>query len=265
MLKYSQGIVSQTAKKGKKMDFNFNFDFDFDTDTKQTETPELETRYMRAKKFKYAPEKAVRFDNAEKFVDEMGDYILNGETVHALLSGNFIFGDVIEALAAKKHIKFWDITISTLSFSQENIDMFSNLIKKDYIKRLGIIVSDYFWSHNRHNAPYIYQALDHGDIFQLAVAGTHTKIMLLDIQGPNVPRRKIVISGSANLRSSRSVETITIETNELLYNFHLQWHLKVLNDYGTIDKGTPKRAGALWDKIIEGAEGKSIWQLKAEE
>lgn len=73
MLKYRQGIVSQTAKKGEKMDFNFNFDFDFDTDTdnKESETPELETRYMRAKKFKYVPEKAVRFDNAEKFVDEV--------------------------------------------------------------------------------------------------------------------------------------------------------------------------------------------------
>jgi hypothetical protein len=247
--------------------FDFNLDFNFDLgfddndadDSKTGYQPEIKNRYLRAKKFKQVPERAVMYDNALDLVAQMGDYILKGETVHALLSGNFIFGDIIQALAVQKQIIFHDITLSTLSFSQENIDMFAAMIQKSYIQRLGIIVSDYFWSHNRHNAPYIYEALDHKDIFQLAVAGVHTKITLLDIQGPNVPRQKIVISGSANLRSSRSVEFVTFEANDLLYDFHHQWHLKILEDYGTIDQGVAKRAGALWDKIIEGVEHKDSW------
>lgn len=195
---------------------------------------------------------AVKHDNAQAFVSEVGKRILAGETVHALLSGNFIFGEIFEALAVQNQVLIEDLTASTLSISKENVDSLHNLMVAGYIGTLNLIVSDYYWSHNRQNAPYIYEALDIDQRFQLAVAGTHTKIALLKING-----KKIVCKGSANLRSSRSVEEASFETNEELYDFHMAWHEEILREYGTVKKAV--RASKLFDMIVRNTKGRKTW------
>ena len=227
------------------------FDFEMDLEGFDVDSSLIaENRYHLPKLHKKIKKRVVTYDNAVKMIDEVGEHIKDGETVYALLSGNFIFGDLIEALAVKYDILYEDVTISTLSISRENVDSLQNLLTGDYCKSLNLIVSDYFWSHNRQNGPYIYKALDTNDCFQLAVAGIHTKITLLKTEGG----KKIVITGSANLRSSRSLEEITIQTNPELYDFHKQWHDEILRDYGTIQK--TKRASVLFDLITKNAKGK---------
>jgi hypothetical protein len=201
-----------------------------------------DNRYCLPRPPKRPAAQAVKYDRAADLIADCGQAILDGERVDALLSGNFIFGEVFEALAVEKLVGIKDLTLSTLSIGQENVDSFANMMKHGFLKNLNIIVSDYFWSHNRHNAAYIYEALDIDDRFQLAVAGTHTKVALLAIQ-----ERKIVCHGSANLRSSRSVETMTIETNPDLYDFHMEWHQDILTNYATIRK--PLRAQKLFDHL----------------
>jgi len=214
-----------------------------------------ENRYHFPPLHKKVKKRAVLYDHAENLIDEIGDRVLEGETCFCLLSGNFIFGDLFEAFATKKHFQYNDITLSTLSISQDNVDSLHNLIYGNYLNSLNIIVSDYFWSHNRQNAPYIYQSLDIADKFQLAVAGTHTKITLLNIED-----KKIVITGSANLRSSRSIEEITIQTDSSLYDFHKKWHDEILKEYGTINKAI--RASKLYDFIVKNTEDKKQWEVK---
>jgi len=209
-----------------------------------------DNRYHLPKFHKKIKKRAVLYDNASKMVDDTGEHIKNGETVYALLSGNFIFGDLIEALAVKYDILIEDLTISTLSISKDNVDSLENLMVGGYCKNLNMIVSDYWWSHNRQNGPYVYEKLDINNSFQLAVAGIHTKITLLKTEGG----KKIVITGSANFRSSRSLEEITIQTNPELYDFHKLWHDEILEDYGTIKK--TKRGQKLFDVITKNAKGK---------
>lgn len=209
-------------------------------------------RYVLPKIQRKVKSVAVKHDNAQAFVSEVGKSILAGETVHALLSGNFIFGEIFEALAVQNNVLIEDLTASTLSISQENIDSLHNLMEADYIGTLNLIVSDYYWSYNRQNAPYIYEKLDIDGRFQLAVSGTHTKITLLKING-----KKIVCKGSANFRSSRSVEEVTFETNEELYDFHMAWHEEILREYGTIKKAI--RASMLFDVIVRNTKGRKSW------
>jgi len=201
-----------------------------------------ENRYVLPKLAKRPTSRSVKYDRAADFVKDCGQAILDGERVDALLSGNFIFGDVFEALAVETMTAIDDLTISTLSIGDENVVSLGNMLETGFLGTLNIIVSDYFWSHNRHNAEFIYKTLDQGDRFQLAVAGTHTKIALINIEG-----RKIVAHGSANLRSSRSVETVTFETNADLYDFHMGWHREILDAYATIRK--PMRAQKLFDHL----------------
>lgn len=217
-------------------------DFELDLGAFDLGIDESLNRYILPPPPKHVKSRAVKYDRAADFIAECGQSILGGERVDAMLSGNFIYGDIFEALAVERLVRFTDLTLSTLSIGQENIDSLANMMRTGFLGTLNIIVSDYFWSHNRQNAAYLYEQLDQGDRFQLAVAGTHTKIALLNIEG-----RKIIAHGSANLRSSRSVETVTIETNPELYDFHMDWHRDILDAYATIRK--PMRAQKLFDHL----------------
>jgi hypothetical protein len=207
---------------------------------------ETDNRYVLPPRDRSIPQRFVRYERAAEFAREICPAIVAGETIHAMLSGNFIFGDLFEALSVENAAPLEDVTLSTLSFGQDNVDSFANLLNVGWMRTLNIVVSDYFWSHNRHNAPYIYEHLDKGDRFQLAVAGVHTKIACVLTEAGT----KLVIHGSANLRSSRSLEVVTIETNPALYDFHLEWHRRILENYATIRK--PLRAHHLYDHLTKG-------------
>ena len=236
-------------------DFDLS-DLELDLDTQPSASPKTSSRYILPKAFKErARAHQVKYEYAAQLAKELGQAILDGERVNAILSGNFIFGDFFEAFAVETNSLIDELQISTLSISQDNVDSLHNLIKGDYLKKLDIIVSDYWWSHNRANAPYIYDQLDIADKFQFAVAGTHTKIALM-----RIGNKKIVISGSANLRSSRSVEEIQIETNAELFDFHHDWQSAILDNYGTIKKAI--RGEMLFEAITKGLTDEQISKAK---
>lgn len=51
--------------------------------------------------------------------------------------------------------------------------------------------------------------------------------------------RKIVMNGSANFRSSASVETFTIEEDAELFDFFAEYHNVILAEYATINHDNP--------------------------
>lgn len=139
------------------------------------------------------------------------------------------------------------MTISTLSLSENNIDSLWGLIQDGLINKLDLIVSDYFFSHEKRNlVEYIYEKLDTDDNrFQLAVAGTHCKVCLLETHCG----KKIVIHGSANLRSSGNIEQFVVEENEALYDFNDEYQKLIVEKYQTINKSI--RRSKLWNLITD--------------
>ena len=204
----------------------------------------FENRYHKAKIAKDLPAHRVKYSNAEKLAEDI--HFENLSRYDCIVAGNFIFGDFIEAFVTKNNIKCEEMVISTLSMDQNNVDSLRNLLDGNYVDKLDLIVSDYFYAHERKTLiPYIYKELDINDCFQLAVAGSHTKIVLIKTLGG----KKIVIHGSANLRSSSNIEQFTIEDNEGLYDFMNEYHEKIIDKYKTINKSV--RNSALWDEIGE--------------
>lgn len=133
-----------------------------------------ETRYMLPHPVHYDPETFVLYDNAEKLARELR--ITDNMRADAFIAGSFIFGDFIEAFMTVNHAVTPKMTISTLSMSQENVDSLHNLMEAGFIKELNLIISVYFWAHERNGLlPYIYEELDMGDRFQLSVAGMQRK------------------------------------------------------------------------------------------
>lgn len=199
-----------------EVDINFNIDFN--------------QRYCKPAMSK---SKNVKYKNASALSKEIK--IMQNERYFCIIDGSFIFGDFIESFIVDRNMKVKELTLSTLSISQENVDSFCNLIKKGYILKLKLIVSDYFYSHEKNNlVKYMYNTLDIDNKFQLSVCRTHTKICLIETeQGGG---RKYVIHGSANLRSSDNIEQFMIEENSELYDFNKLFHDKIIDNFATIGK-----------------------------
>lgn len=177
--------------------------------------------------------KNVKYKNAKELSKEI--QIKENERYFCIIDGSFIFGDFIEAFIYERAMKVKELTLSTLSMSQENIDSFYNLMQNGYIEKLNIIVSDFFYSHERHNlVKYMYEKLDVDDRFQLSVCRTHTKICLFETEMNG--GRKYIIHGSANLRSSDNIEQFMIEENKELYDFNYDFNKKIIDNFATVKK-----------------------------
>jgi len=193
---------------GDSTELDFNpVDFDWIGDTSR------EKDYILKPKMPKKPI-SVKYENAEKLVEKIS--LSKGEEIHTIVPGNFIFGEFLEALLVKKNATASECYLSTLSLSQENADSLGGLVEDGYIDNLTIIVSNYFYSHEKNRLiPYLIKETKEADII---IIRNHTKITLLTI-GPYF----IIISGSSNMRSSNCVEQLVIQESEELYAFYREW------------------------------------------
>ena len=208
----------------------------------------FDNRYIKSKVAKDIPAHKLKYRNAIKLANNIK--IEEGIRYDCIVAGNFIFGDFIEAFITHNNAKCLQLTISTLSLDQNNVDSLVNLMKGNYVDHLNLIISDYFYAQERGSLiPYIYDKLDVDNRFQLASASSHTKITMFETLGG----KKIVMHGSANLRSSSNIEQFTIEENPGLYDFHFEYHNRIIEKYLTINKEIKRnkslRGEKLWDEI----------------
>lgn len=186
----------------------------------------------------------IKYDNAANLANEIGP-LPSGFRAFVILDGKFIFGDFIEALVVRNNWKCEEITISTLSMSQENIDSLANLINGGFVAALNLIISHYYFANERAGImPYLYEKLDVNDVLQVAVASVHTKIAMIR----TACGKKIVIHGSANMRSSSNIEQIVIENSPGLFDFCASVHHGIIEAHKTINK--PVRRTALWAAVL---------------
>lgn len=206
---------------------------------------QIQTRIHAPARSRPLHPRLIRYANAEAMAREMPDIGVPGARVHAVVSGNFIFGDFLEAWIKARDWLIQDLWVATLSLGAENICSLATLLKGDYVRRLHLQVSDYWFAHERHRnglVPLAYAELDRGgDRFQLTVTGSHAKVCLLAPidEATGAPLAHYVLHGSANLRSSASIEQLAIEHDPELYAFHLAWLQALEAQYSTIHPHQP--------------------------
>lgn len=241
--------MKQEQEQEQDLDFGFDFggseaDFDFGEEFADFDisfADEDEDRYIKPK-LRCMKAETIKYENARKLAQEFK--VEQNSRFDCFVSGKFIFGDYIEALFALNKLHTKKMTISTLSMSQENIDSLANLLHWGLVDELNIVISAYFFAHERNRLiKYMYQELDIDNRFQLAVAGVHTKTCHFETKDG----LKIVMHGSANLRSSANVEQFTIEENSQLFEFYDEFFDSIIEEYKTIKK--PIRTTKLWDIV----------------
>lgn len=219
-----------------------DIDIDIDIQIGDNFNGALNTRYINPPTCYEIPEARLKYSDANKLAKSME--IKKNSRFFCFVDGKFVFGDFIEALIVHNNYEVEELTISTLSMNQNNVDSLQNLIKGDFVKKLNLIVSDYFFSHERRGlVSYIYQELDIEDKFQLAVASSHCKTATIKTANGGF----IVIHGSANLRSSSNIEQFAIEESQSLFNFVDATNKAIIEKYKTIDKSV--RNSTLWKTI----------------
>lgn len=205
---------------------------------------QIDKRIHKPKTIRSYKERQIKYDNAELMAKEIT--IEKGIRIFSFISGNFVFGDLIEAICVKHDFFIKKMTICTLSMSPENIESLKTLLECKYVNELNLIVSDYFYGHERFKMiPVIFEKLDYKNRFQLSVARIHAKMCIFE----TYCGMKIVIHGSANLRSSDNIEQIDIEENEELFNYSDEFLSKIVTEYQTINKNVGGKK--LWEAVTE--------------
>ena len=213
------------------LDLQIDFENDFNIEDFNINGIEEQSRVIKPKYKKGVEEKHLKYKYAKDLVEEIK--IEEGFRAFCVINGGFYFGDFIEALIYEKNLLVKKMTISTLSMNQNNVDSFESLLSLGYVEKLDLIISAYFFSHERKNLiPYMYDKLDKENKFQLAIARTHCKICTFELENG----QKWIIHGSSNLRSSGNIEQFMIEENETLYNFNVEISDNIVEEYKTIKK-----------------------------
>lgn len=212
----------------KKAIFTFNKTHFLPDETNVFE--EESNRYIKCPTSK---SKVVNYQNVEQL--SLDIKIFKNERYFCIVDGNFIFGDFIEAFLVCRNMGVKELTISTLSLSQDNVDSLSNLLTGNFVEKLNLIVSDHFFTYERDNlVKYIYKNLDVNNKFQLSVCNNKSRIIL--IHSDDNGGRKYVIHGSANLDSSNFIEQFSIEENEELFDFNKSILDEIIEKFKTINK-----------------------------
>jgi hypothetical protein len=218
------------------MEFQFEIetpDIDLDMFDLAVEPQGFTTRHTRPPRYRTTPDSKIKYKNAMKMAIDMP--AKTGMWHIALIDGTFIAGDFLEAFMKRNELHAKRISISTLSLNQENVDSLGNLLLDDWADQIDLIVSDGFWQNYRHDLiPYIYKELDTPENrFQLAVARVHTKIILIETHCGLF----ITMRGSANLRSSATIEHIEVQENAEIFRFFADFHDEIVRKFKTINHG----------------------------
>lgn len=182
------------------------------------DTPHSELYYANA-------EKLARSINAEP-----------GHRTYCFVNGSFIFGDFIEAFIVVRDLHVKRLLVTALSVAHENVDSLRNLLTGGYVDDLGLIISDYNFSHNRYTLmPYLAEQLGYDGRLRFAAARNHSKIALIETHDG----RQYVLHGSANLVSSGNIEQFSMEENPVLFAFNADYLEALLSKYNVLNAAEP--------------------------
>ena len=183
--------------------------------------------------------KSVDFTNARAFARQLDPEA----RTFAWVSGSFVFGDIVEALMAECGTDIKTLYASSLGVSVENIDSFRNCLEFGFIERFVLVLSGWFYSHERSNlVPYVYEQLDgcrNADgrqvDTQIVFGNYHAKIIAYETW----ERKTMTMHGSANLRTAQCVEQIMCDPDPELYEFNRGIFENIAANFGTINPRVP--------------------------
>lgn len=110
------------------------------------------------------------------------------------------------------------LRIATLSFNDRNTTEMVELLRSGKVQRLTLLCSEFFRDNNREEFARAQEDVaKFPGRWTLAAARNHAKVVCIDGQ------YKMVIEGSANLRTNGNCEQIALIRDDSLHDWHAGW------------------------------------------
>jgi hypothetical protein len=155
---------------------------------------------------------------------EAGDVLAHipkpGEALHALMTGRYDLMVLIVAILEKVGSPVDALRIATLSFNNRNTAEILHLIDTGVVKRLSLLCSEFFRDHNRPEYLGLEQGFaERAGPLKVAAVRSHAKVVCMQFKGG----QKLVLEGSANLRTNSNREQFALIGDAALHDWHAAW------------------------------------------
>lgn len=197
----------------------------------------------------------VLYEYAEEFAR---DFVLDNEhEAFAFVSGNFVFGDALEAIATLNDIRIRRLLVMSFSMNERNINSIRNIIDAHHVERLDVVLSAYWFANERKPdglVSYLFNELDvDGLELHVAFAGEHCKVWAFETTDGGA----LTVHGSANLRSSGNIEQLHATPDRSVYEFVRGFIEDVISAYDVVNQDARRiktvRRAQLWQAVASGA------------
>ena len=146
-----------------------------------------------------------------------------GQNVFFLMNGNCQFVDFIFEFIKCLNNPVEEIWLTTLSLNRYTFDILDKILPKT-VK--NILVSSYFLATDNDQTLFKMKQEKRLLNYQIGFFRNHTKMVLIK-SGENY----FLFTGSANLRSSGTIEQFSIYNDKNIYNFNKNWINQLIQKY----------------------------------
>lgn len=153
--------------------------------------------------------------NAAHAIDRLPD---PDEAVHIVMAGNFNAWDIVPACIKLAGVGIDSLAVATLGFNKRNADELLGLIDEAQVGSVAFLCSCYFRDANGREFTHLADGLEERGQ-QIAATRSHAKVMAMRF----TDGRCVTTESSANLRSCRNLEQMTLHGSPDLHDFHANW------------------------------------------
>jgi hypothetical protein len=120
----------------------------------------------------------------------------------------------VNRLPTLRHLR-----IATLCYSKRNVAELTAILETQPCLPLTLLVSDFFRGHNKELYEYTQEELSEYPGAKLVAARSHCKVVTFDLGEGDA----LVFEGSANLRTNKNREQLTVIRDRQLHDWHAAW------------------------------------------
>lgn len=154
---------------------------------------------------------------AKSAVEALGDLPGPKHALHILITGRFSLWDCVPAVIETCG-RIRSLHIATLGFSKRNVEAMGKLLDGGQIERLRLLCSHYFKGTSNGIYEFAAEELGRRPGAEFLSVRTHAKLLLIKLTN-----RTLAFESSANLRSCKNLEQLTVIGCPEVYQFHAAW------------------------------------------
>jgi hypothetical protein len=141
-----------------------------------------------------------------------------GEALHALMTGRYDLMHLLLVILNSRPGPLPEMRIATLSYNSRNLAELCHLLDTGKVRRLGFLFSKFFAEHDRPTfTATVREFRARGQ--RLAAARSHAKVVTMEFADGS----KLILEGSANLRTNSNQEQFALIHCPLLHDWHAAW------------------------------------------